>query len=279
MKLAVVGVGVIGSGVVQRFAMYENDVIAVDISSEILDKSMKNIVSNVRLYNMLNKDNHLNIDKLLNQVKFTTDYALINEVDFVIENVTENFEVKKEVYRELDSVCHKDCLFLINTSCISITKISGLMSQPDRVIGVHFMNPVPMRKAAEVIKGYYTSEFTVEKVKNMLKRVDIMPIIVNDYPGFVSNRISHLMINEAAWVVQDGVASPEEVDIIFKLCFEHKMGPLETADLIGLDVVTDSLDILYKSYQDPKFRVAPLLRKMVEAKLFGRKSGEGFYKY
>jgi 3-hydroxybutyryl-CoA dehydrogenase len=279
MKIAVIGMGVMGSGVAQRFAMYNNNVIAVDISEEIMESSRKTILNNIRFFNMFSKEEKISTEEILGQIEYTKDYSKLNDADFVIENVTEKFEIKKDVYQQLDLFCHPQCIFLANTSCISITKIGGFTRRPDKVIGAHFMNPVPVKKAAEVIKGYYTSENTLQEVKELLGTVEVLPIVVNDYPGFVSNRISHLLMNEAAWVVQDGVASPEDVDAIFKLCFEHKMGPLETADLIGLDVVVDSLDVLYESYQDSKFRTAPLLRKMVDAKLFGRKSGEGFYKY
>ena len=176
-------------------------------------------------------------------------------------------------------MCKPECIYFVNTSCISITKIGSFTKRADKVIGTHFMNPVPMKHACEVILGYHTSEETIQILKDVLKKVEIRPIIVKDFPGFVSNRISHLLMNEAAMVVQDQVAAPEDVDDIFKSCFEHKMGPLETADLIGIDTVVDSLDVLYESYHDPKFRAAPILRKMIDANLLGRKSGQGFYKY
>lgn len=188
-------------------------------------------------------------------------------------------ELLKNVYGKIDNICDENCIFLVNTSCISITKIAALTKRPDKVIGTHFMNPVPQKKVVEVVKGYHTSEETIASLKELLANIGKEAIIVNDYPGFVSNRVSHLFMNEAAYVVQDQVASPESVDDIFKKCFGHAMVPLETADLIGLDTVVNSLDILYKSYQDPKFRCCPLLRKMVDAGLYGRKSGEGFYKY
>ncbi|WP_242655185.1 3-hydroxyacyl-CoA dehydrogenase family protein [Clostridium cellulovorans] len=178
--------------------------------------------------------------------------------------------------------CHcpnESCLFLVNTSCISITKIASLTKRPDKVIGTHFMNPVHIKTAVEAIKGFYTSEETIEKTKELLSKMGKEMIIVNDLPGFVSNRISHLFMNEAAFVVQDQVAAPAEVDAIFKKCYGHVMGPLETADLIGLDTVVDSLEVLYESYQDPKFKCCPLLKKMVDANLKGRKTGKGFYDY
>jgi 3-hydroxybutyryl-CoA dehydrogenase len=168
---------------------------------------------------------------------------------------------------------------MVNTSCISITKIGAITKRPDRVVGTHFMNPVPMMKAVEVIKGFYTSEKTIQRTKDLLTSLNKEGIVVNDFPGFVSNRISHLMMNEAAFIVQDQVADIKTVDEIFKKCYSHKMGPLETADLIGIDTVVESLQVLYDSYQDPKFRCCPLLKKMVDAGLLGRKSGRGFYEY
>lgn len=279
-KIAVVGAGVMGTGVAQKFAQYGNEVVLLDINLDIAEKAKKAISNNIRMYNMFNKDNKIkNIEGVLEKIKCSENYQDLSDVDFVIENVTENIEVKKEVYSKLEKVCKNECIYMVNTSCISITKVGSFTKREDKVIGTHFMNPVPLKKVSEVIKGYHTSGKTINLVKELLESVNINAVIVNDYPGFVSNRISHLLMNEAAYVVQDGVASPKDVDKIFQECFEHKMGPLATADLIGLDTVVNSLDVLYKSYQDPKFRVCPLLRKMVDAGLYGRKSGEGFYKY
>lgn len=280
MKIGVVGAGVMGSGVAQRLAKYGVDAIVVDISQEALDNSAQIIKNNIRFANMVNRSgDKIAQSEVLERISFTTNYQKLDDVDFVIENINENVELKKEIYIKMDSICKKECIFMVNTSCISITKIASYTERKTQVIGVHFMNPVPMKKASEVIKGYHTSDETIIKVSDLLESLEIQPIIVNDYPGFVSNRISHLLMNEAANVVQDGVATAENVDLIFKMCFEHKMGPLETADLIGIDTVVDSLDVLFELYQDSKFRVSPLLRKMKDAGLLGRKSGEGFYKY
>jgi 3-hydroxybutyryl-CoA dehydrogenase len=183
------------------------------------------------------------------------------------------------VYRALDALCPPEVCFGVNTSCISITRVAGFTQRPDRVIGMHFMNPVYLKTSIEIIRGYHTSEQTIQAARNLLRQLGKDAILVNDYPGFVSNRISHLFMNEAAFVVQDQVATPHEVDAIFKKCYGHTMGPLETADLIGLDTVVHSLDVLYESYQDSKFRCCPLLRKMVHAGLLGVKSGKGFYEY
>lgn len=280
MKIGIVGAGVMGSGVAQRFAQYGHEICILDIREEAFDACKQNIKNSVRMMNFLNKqETKLDFKEIMGKITFSTDYSIFSDCDIIIENVVEKLEVKKDVYIELEKVCKENCIYLVNTSCISITKIGSYTSRADKVIGTHFMNPVPMKRACEVIVGYYTSEETIQKLKEVLATVEIKPIIVKDLPGFVSNRISHLLMNEAAMVVQDGVATPEDVDNIFKMCFEHKMGPLETADLIGIDTVVDSLDVLYESYHDSKFRVAPIMRKMVDANLLGRKSGEGFYQY
>lgn len=279
-SVGVIGAGVMGMGVAQSLAQSGYDVVLIDISEDILEGAMEKIRNDMRLYAMFNRNKEqLDIEAALSRIVCSTDYQQLGEVDFVIENVTEKWDIKKEVYKKIDMICPEHTVFLVNTSCISITKVGALTNRKEKVIGTHFMNPVPMKNTIETIRGYHTSGETIEATKELLGGMGKECIIVNDYPGFVSNRISHLFMNEAAFVVQDQVASPEEVDDIFKLCFGHKMGPLETADLIGLDTVADSLDILYESYQDPKFRCCPLLRKMVDAGLLGRKAGQGFYNY
>lgn len=277
--IGVVGAGVMGMGVAQSFAQYGHQVILVDISDEILASAINEIYDNVRFHALFNKKFNKSVDEVLSLITTNTDYSILSDADFIVENVTEDWDVKKEVYVRLDQVSKTSCIFLANTSCISITKIASLTDRADRVFGVHFMNPVPVKKTVEGIKGYYTSDETIKKTNKILASLDKEIIVVNDYPGFVSNRISHLLMNEAAYVVQDQVANPKQVDDIFVKCYGHKMGPLATADLIGLDTVVKSLDILYESYQDSKFRVCPLLRKMVDAGLHGRKSGHGFFEY
>lgn len=279
-NIGVIGAGVMGKGVTQNLAQRGYQVVLVDISEEVLDKAREDIYRNIRLMSFYKKEEGMEEpDKVLERVCFTTDYEQLKEVDFVIENVPEKWEIKKKVYTKIDEICKDRCIFAVNTSCISITRVAALTKRPTKVIGTHFMNPVPMKTAIEVIRGYHTSEETIASINDLLVGMGKECIIVNDYPGFVSNRISHLFMNEAAFVVQDQVASPKDVDEIFKKCYGHKMGPLETADLIGLDTVVDSLDILYESYQDSKFRCCPLLRKMVDAGITGIKSGKGFYNY
>lgn len=269
-----------GRGVAQNLAQSGYTVILTDISEEVLAGARESIYRNIVFMGFHKKQEEMEQpDKVIERILFTTDYRQLKEADFVIENVPEQWDVKKEVYTKIDAICPERCIFAVNTSCISITKVAALTKRPSKVIGTHFMNPVPMKTVIEAIRGYHTSDDTIEATRSLLAAMGKECILVNDYPGFVSNRISHLLMNEAAFVVQDQVASPGDVDEIFKKCFGHKMGPLETADLIGLDTVADSLDILYESYQDSKFRCCPLLRKMVDAGLLGMKSGQGFYTY
>jgi 3-hydroxybutyryl-CoA dehydrogenase len=218
-------------------------------------------------------------EEALRRITFTQDINDAALCQFVVENVTEDWATKEKVYAQMDQVIAPEVCFGVNTSCISITRVGGITRRPDKVVGIHFMNPVHLKPTVEVIRGYHTSEDTLAKVKALLSQLNKQGIVVGDLPGFVSNRIFHLFMNEAAFVLQDQVATAHEIDAIFKKCFGHTMGPLETADLIGLDTVMRSLDVLYESYQDPKFRCCPLLRKLVYAGHLGRKSGKGFYEY
>lgn len=279
-KIGIIGAGVIGMGVAQDFAEHGYQVILVDLTEKKLDQARTTIYGQLRFRKLLKANKVLEDAQLiLKRITFTIDYQYLCDVDVVIENVTEDYGIKKNVYSVIDIICQSNCIFMVNTSCISITEIASLTRRKDKVIGVHFMNPVPMKNVVECIKGYHTSDETIQTTKALLLRLHKECLLVNDYPGFVSNRISHLFMNEAAFVIQDQVADPQTVDAIFKGAFSHKMGPLETADLIGIDTVVNSLDVLYQSYQDPKFRCCPLLRKMVSAGLLGRKVGQGFYQY
>lgn len=279
-NIGVIGAGVMGCGVAQTFAQCGFKVILLDVSKEILNESKSKIRNDIRLYRLLSGEkSFLSMDEIIDNILFTTEYSHLKEVDFIIENVTEKWEVKKAVYEKLDSICKVDCTFAVNTSAISISKIASLTRRPSKVIGTHFMNPVPLKPAVETIQGYHTSDETIVTIKKLLGKIKKECILVNDYPGFVSNRVLMLTINEAIFVLQDQVATANEVDSIFKKCFGHKMGPLETADLIGLDTILYSIENLYESYNDSKYRPSPLLKKMVDAGMFGRKSGQGFYEY
>ena len=279
-KIAVLGAGVMGTGIAMNLAAFGYEVILKDIDENILLSAREKISKDLRMLKMMRPDyKELELDQLLSRIAFNQSYQDFEELDFVIENVSEKWETKEKLYKELREVCKNEAIFCVNTSCISITKIGALMSHPENIIGMHFMNPVPLKEMVELVKGYHTSTETIDKAKAFLKSIKKSPVLVNDYPGFVANRLSHLFMNEAAFLIQDQVASPKDVDMIFKKGYGHSMGPLETADLIGLDTVVDSLEILYQNYQDSKFRCCPLLRKMVDAGLLGKKSGEGFYKY
>ncbi len=280
-KIAVIGAGVMGSDVAFDFSSYGYSVILKDIDEKVIEAASDKIKKDFSLYKMVKPDlmKNITIDDILKNIKFTTKYDDFDSVDMVVENVTEDWQAKKNVYCELRGVCKAGTIYGVNTSCFSITKIGSLLPEPDKVIGIHLMNPVPMKAMVEVIRGYSTTESTIEIMNSALKSLGKTPIVVEDFPGFVTNRVMMLMINECVWTVQDGVAKPRDVDKIFRLGFGHKMGPLATADLIGLDTILNSLIVLYESYNDPKFRPCPLLRKMVDAGLLGKKSGKGFFEY
>ncbi|MEH2088578.1 3-hydroxyacyl-CoA dehydrogenase family protein [Nostoc sp.] len=278
--VGVVGAGVMGIGVAQNLAQTGHQVILVDISENTLDKAKHEIRNNIRFQGFFKKsDNTETPDSILNKIEFSTNYKLLENTDFVVENVTEKWDIKKEVYPLLDSICPENCVFAANTSAIPITQIASATKRADKVVGIHFMNPVPMKPMVEMIRGYHTSDITIEIAKKMLAQMGKECIIVNDSPGFVSNRVLMLTINEAVFLLQDQVSTAEDIDKIFKSCFGHKMGPLETADLIGLDTILFSIEVLYESFNDSKYRPCPLLKKMVNAGLHGRKSGKGFYAY
>lgn len=279
-KAGVIGAGVMGTGVAQNLAQKGVRTVLLDHSEAALAKARDNIFNAVRCAGMFQRSGDAaDPERTVGLIEFTTDYAALADVEFVVENVVEKWPVKAEVYAKLDAACPPDCIFAANTSAISITKIGGATKRADRVLGMHFMNPVPLKGTVEVIRGHHTSDATLARAQAFLAQMGKQGIVVNDLPGFVSNRVLMLTVNEAIWLVQDQVASAADVDKIFRSCFGHKMGPLETGDLIGLDTILYSLDELYAAYGDPKFRRCPLLQKMVDAGLHGRKSGEGFYKY
>lgn len=278
--VGIIGAGVMGSDIALDLASYNYNVILKDLSDELLQKAKKSIKKSYKFVKMMKEDAlSSSIDEILSRIRLATDYEGFHEADIVVENITETYEGKKELYLELQGVCRDNTIFGVNTSCISITKIAALMPHPENVIGMHFMNPAPLKTLVEVVRGHHTSDETVDKTKHFLKSLHKTCVVVNDLPGFVTNRVLMLTINEAIWVVQDKVAEPKDIDMIFKLGFGHKMGPLATADLIGLDTILNSLLVLYESYNDPKYRPCPLLRKMVDAGLLGKKSGRGFFGY
>jgi 3-hydroxybutyryl-CoA dehydrogenase len=280
--VGVIGAGTMGTGVAQNLASsgFAN-VVLLDLTPEIGEQAKARIVRDLRFGRMFGAAaaGAPDAKTVLARIHFHTDYAALAGAAFIIENVVERWDVKQKVYKQLDAVCPPECVYAANTSAIPITKIGAATTRPDRVAGIHFMNPVPRKPAVEVIRGMHTSEATLETVKSLLALMGMEWIVVNDSPGFVTNRVLMLTINEAIFLLHEQVAAPEDVDRIFKSCFGHKMGPLETADLIGLDTILDSLVVLYESFNDPKFRPCPLLRKLVDAGYLGRKSGRGIFLY
>jgi len=279
--VGVIGAGVMGIGVAQNLSRFGFNVVLIDLDEAILEHAQNEIRNNVRFQAFMSKDKSSapSPEDVLGRILFTTEYGPLNEAFFIIENVSEKWKNKEAVYPRLDAVCAEETVYAADTSCFPITRIGALTNRPDRVVGIHFMNPVPMKPTVEMIRGYHTSEQTISIAKNLLASMNMECVLVNDSPGFVSNRVLMLTINEAIFLLHENVAAAEQVDEIFKKCFSHKMGPLETADLIGLDTILNSIEVLYESFNDSKYRPCPLLRKMVDAGLLGRKNGQGFYTY
>jgi len=279
-RIGVVGAGNIGTGVVTDLLLHGLSAVVVDLSRDRLERAQAAVLGNIRCAPLLSKTlPRLTRESAAERMQLTTDLRQLAECDFVVENVTEDWNTKRELYGQMDAVVPAGVRFGVNTSCISITQIGSVTKRPADVIGVHFMNPVHLMPTVEVIRAFHTSDETVQALQELLAAMHKEAIIVEDLPGFVSNRISHLFMNEAAFVLQDKVATADKIDLIFKKCFGHRMGPLETADLIGLDTVMRSLDVLYESFQDSKYRCCPLLRRMVQAGHLGRKTGRGFHVY
>lgn len=278
--IAVVGAGSIGTGVCVDLVLHGLDAVVVDVSSEQLERARASILEAVRFAPMLKRGlPKMTPEEVLDSLVLTTDLAAVAGAEFVVENVTEDWETKRAVYRDLDAAASPEARFGVNTSSIPIGRVAAETTRADRIVGTHFMNPPYLKDAVEVVRGAETSEETLAYVGELFEVLGKEAIVVGDHPGFVSNRISHLFFNEAARVVEEQGVEPATVDRLFKKCFGHPMGPLETADLIGLDTVALTLDSLHESFGDDRFVCADLLREMVAAGRLGRKSGEGFYKY
>ncbi|MFG1653282.1 3-hydroxyacyl-CoA dehydrogenase family protein [Micromonospora sp. NPDC049275] len=281
-QVGVVGAGTMGIGVSHAFAERGIPVLLMDISEEILDRAQREIKRNHFTYRMFGQAKgqpQADPDELMSRIDLTVDLERFANVDYVVENATEDWAVKEPIYRQLDRICPPHTVFGVNTSAISVTRLGGVTSRPAQVIGTHFMNPVPLKPVVEVIRGYHTSTETIERTRELFTAIGKDSIVVEDSPGFVTNRVMMLTVNEAAFLLYEDVASAKDIDRLFVDCFGHKMGPLETCDLIGLDTVLLSLEVLYDSFNDPKYRPCPLLKKLVHAGRLGRKSGQGFHSY
>lgn len=277
-SMGVVGIGNIGTTVCADLLLWGFHVVGVDVELDQLARAREAIQRAVRFAPALRPDlPSVRVKEAFGRLELTTDLDAVSACDFVIENVPETWEAKQTVYRRLDRIAPG--VLAANTSCISITRIGALLGDPGRVVGMHFMNPAYLSQAVEVVRGHHTSPETMERASALIRALGKEPVVVEDLPGFASNRVSHLFMNEAAWIVHDAVATPEAIDRLFCKGFGHRMGPLATADLIGIDTVVHTLDMLAASYGDPKFRCCPLLRKMVDAGHLGRKSARGFFEY
>jgi 3-hydroxybutyryl-CoA dehydrogenase len=278
--VGVVGAGVIGLGVAQRVAQAGHEVVLLDLSDATLETAKQSLHDGIRLSRLFRGGGaRSDPGEILRNVSYATDYERLSDVEFLIENVDEDWSRKKDAYRALDRACQPDCIFAANTSAIPITRIASATTRAPRVIGLHFMNPVPLKPFVEVIPGFHTSRATIAAAKEFLSTMDMESVTVRDSPGFVSNRVLMLTINEAIFLVHEGVATAEDLDHLFRSAFGHKMGPLETADLIGLDTILKSIEVLYECFNESKYRPCPLLRHMVDAGLHGKKTGKGFYSY
>jgi 3-hydroxybutyryl-CoA dehydrogenase len=278
--IGVVGAGTIGTGVAQSLSEAEHKVVLVDTSAAALDRASVAISRAVRFGRVVDPAAHAHSPaEVLGRITFTQDLGELATASVVIENVTERWSAKEPVYRALDRTCEPACVFVVNTSCHPITDVAALTARPGQVVGVHFMNPVPRKPVVELIPGWHTTASTVDTVTALLASMGKSAITVKDSPGFVSNRVLMLTINEAVFCRAEGLASAEEIDELFRQCFGHEMGPLATADLIGVDTILHSLEVLHERFGDSKYRPCPLLRIMVSAGLLGRKSGAGFHHY
>lgn len=278
-KVMVIGAGQMGAGIAQVFAQSGFDVLLNDMKPDALEQGMQRIekllTRNVSKERMTEAEKEATLDRL----KASGDLNDARDRDFVIEAVVENMDVKASVFRELDEITPNHAILATNTSSLPITEIAGTTKRPSQVIGMHFMNPVPVMKLVEVIRGIQTSDETYQAVEDAAKELNKAPVEVNDYPGFAANRILMPMINEAIFALHEGVASKEDIDTVMKLGMNHPMGPLTLADFIGLDTCLYIMEVLYEGFSDSKYRPCPLLRKYVKAGWLGKKSGKGFYTY
>lgn len=279
-NIAVIGAGTMGNGIAHTFAQFGHKTRLIDIHQSSLDRGLQTISGN--LDRMVAKEKISEGDKetTLNNIQTFTELSEgVKDVDLVVEAATENVDLKLKIFKQLDELCSGQTILASNTSSISITKIASVVSNPGRVIGMHFMNPVPVMKLVEIIRGYNTTDEVTNQIMDLSKKLKKEPVEVNDYPGFVANRILMPMINESVETLYNGVAGVQEIDTVMKLGMAHPMGPLQLADFIGLDVCLSILEVMYNGFKNPKYAPCPLLVNMVQAGKLGVKSGEGFYDY
>src|SRR5579863_10413574 len=278
-SVGIIGAGAMGHGIAQVFAQAGYNVSLNDVNMDFINSGIKRIEGNLSRALEKGKLTQEEKTKILSRVHACENLEQFKECQLVVEAVLEKIEVKREVFKRLDKICGKDVILASNTSSIPITELAALVSNSGRVVGMHFFNPVPVMKLVEIVRALQTSDSTIEIIRALAITLGKTPVVVKDSAGFVSNRVICPMINEAIFACEQGIATKEDIDTVMKLGMNHPMGPLELADFVGLDIVLDVLEVLYREFQDPKFRAAPLLRKMVRAGYLGRKTKKGFYDY
>ena len=278
-EVSVIGAGTMGNGIAQTFAASGYRVNLIDVNADALERGLSTIAKSLGRFVKKEKMTQEQVDEILSRISGSTEIAAAKDSKLVVEAVVERLDVKSSIFAELDALCAPDAILATNTSSISITAIAAATKRPDKVIGMHFMNPVPLMKLVEIINAHETSKETLDTILRCSESLGKTPVDAADYPGFVSNRVLMPMINEAVYCLMEGVATAEGIDTVMKLGMAHPMGPLQLADLIGLDVCLDIMTVLHEGFGDSKYRPCPLLRRMVFAGNLGRKSGKGFYDY